>query len=123
MTEIKTTHVGSLPRPQEMIAKVLRKQQVTADDLQQYVTAVIEKQLDLGISYINNGEIPRMDYVQSTVSRISGFGGSATAPIQAGEKRPFTRSRRARAARAGGRTRSAPKDRTASAVRPRKPGP
>ena len=81
MTEIKTTHVGSLPRPREMIAKVLRNQPITADELWQYATAVIEKQLDLGINYINNGEIPRMDYVQSTVSRIAGFNGSGTAPI------------------------------------------
>ena len=57
MTEIKTTHVGSLPRPREMLTKVLRKQEITADDLQQYVTAVIGKQLELGISYINNGEM------------------------------------------------------------------
>jgi 5-methyltetrahydropteroyltriglutamate--homocysteine methyltransferase len=64
-----------------MIAKILRKQPITADDLKRYVTAVMERQLDLGISYINNGEMPRMDYVQSTVSRIEGFGGSGTAPI------------------------------------------
>ncbi len=81
MTEIKTTHVGSLPRPREMLTKVLRKQEITADDLQQYVTAVIGKQLELGISYINNGEIPRLDYIQSTISRIAGFDGNATAPI------------------------------------------
>jgi 5-methyltetrahydropteroyltriglutamate--homocysteine methyltransferase len=81
MTKIKTTHVGSLPRPQAMIARVLRKQPITSGDLQQYVMAAIEKQLELGISYINNGEIPRMDYVQSTVGRISGFGGIGTAPI------------------------------------------
>ena len=81
MTEIKTTHVGSLPRPREMIAKALRKQPITVDDLRQYVSAVIERQLDLGISYINNGEIPRLDYVQSTVNRIAGFDGSGIAPI------------------------------------------
>ena len=81
MTEIKTTHVGSLPRPREMTTKVLRKQPITSADLRQYVSAVIEKQLDLKISYINNGEIPRVDYVQSTVSRIAGFEGSGTAPV------------------------------------------
>jgi 5-methyltetrahydropteroyltriglutamate--homocysteine methyltransferase len=81
MNDIKTTHVGSLPRPAEMIAKVLRKEEVTRGDLTRYVRSVVEKQLKLGISFINNGEIPRPDYVRSTVSRISGFGGAGTAPL------------------------------------------
>jgi 5-methyltetrahydropteroyltriglutamate--homocysteine methyltransferase len=81
MDMIKTTHVGSLPRPQEMMARVLRNQEITSDDLRRYLTVIMEKQLSLGITYINNGEMPRLDYVRSTVSRISGFGGTATAPI------------------------------------------
>lgn len=81
MKVIKTTHVGSLPRPKEMIAKMLRKEEITRDDLRQYLTGVMEKQLRMGISHINNGELPRMDYVRSTVSRISGFGDTGTAPI------------------------------------------
>jgi 5-methyltetrahydropteroyltriglutamate--homocysteine methyltransferase len=81
MHEIKTTHVGSLPRPAEMIAKLLRKEEVTSGDLRRYLKSVVEKQLALGISCINNGEMPRQDYVRSTVSRISGFGGTGTAPI------------------------------------------
>jgi 5-methyltetrahydropteroyltriglutamate--homocysteine methyltransferase len=81
MKIIETTHVGSLPRPQEMMAKVLRKQEVTKDDLRRYVTATMEKQLNLGMAYINNGEIPRLDYVRSTVNRIAGFGDTGEAPI------------------------------------------
>ena len=81
MNAIKTTHVGSLPRPQEMITKVLRKQEITQEELRKYLKFVMEKQLLLGISHINNGELPRMDYVRSAVSRISGFGGTGTAPI------------------------------------------
>lgn len=81
MAKIKTTHVGSLPRPAEMMAKLLRKQAVTAVDLKHYLKAILERQLSLGLTYINNGELPRMDYVQSTVSRISGFGATDTAPM------------------------------------------
>ncbi len=81
MATIKTTHVGSLPRPQEMIAKTLRKQEVTQEDLRGYLDQLVDKQLSLGITYINNGELPRADYVSATVSRISGFGGSGVAPI------------------------------------------
>lgn len=81
MVDIKTTHVGSLPRPQEMITKALRKQKITRDDLNRYVTDTIKKQLSLGITYIGNGELPRTDYVSETVSRISGFGDTGTAPL------------------------------------------
>ncbi len=81
MTDIKTTHVGSLPRPAEMMAKLVRKQEVTSEDLRQYLVTILERQLSLGITYVNNGELPRMDYVQATVSRISGFGDAAVAPL------------------------------------------
>ena len=81
MADIKTTHVGSLPRPAEMMAKLVRKQDVTSQDLRQYLAAILDRQLSLGITYINNGELPRMDYVQSTVGRIAGFGGANTAPM------------------------------------------
>jgi 5-methyltetrahydropteroyltriglutamate--homocysteine methyltransferase len=81
MADIKTTHVGSLPRPAEMMTKLVRKQDVTPADLRQYLKTILERQLSLGITYINNGELPRMDYVQSTVSRISGFGATDTAPM------------------------------------------
>jgi 5-methyltetrahydropteroyltriglutamate--homocysteine methyltransferase len=81
MAEIQTTHVGSLPRPAEMTAKLVHKQQVTSEDLRQYLAAILDRQLSLGISFINNGELPRMDYVQATVGRIAGFGGTDTAPL------------------------------------------
>jgi 5-methyltetrahydropteroyltriglutamate--homocysteine methyltransferase len=81
MKAIQTTHVGSLPRPPEMMAKVLRKQEITKDDLRRYVSVTMEKQVNLGITYINNGEMPRLDYVRSTVNRISGFGDIGEAPV------------------------------------------
>ena len=81
MSDISTTHVGSLPRPQDMMTKLLRKQEITTDDLLRYVTETMERQAALGITYINNGEVPRMDYVRSTVSRIAGFNGTGIAPI------------------------------------------
>lgn len=78
---IKTTHVGSLPRPSEMQTKKIRKQEITNDDLKAYLTDVLQRQISLGITYINNGELPRSDYINSTVSRLSGFGGTGIAPL------------------------------------------
>jgi 5-methyltetrahydropteroyltriglutamate--homocysteine methyltransferase len=81
MTAFKTTHVGSLPRPREMMTKILRKQEITVNELRRYLTDILETQFSLGITFINNGELPRTDYVNSTVSRISGFGATGTAPV------------------------------------------
>ncbi|GBG23799.1 Polyketide synthase [Hondaea fermentalgiana] len=58
---IRTTHVGSLPRPRE--------------PEQQYkeLHKIIQTQLSIGISIINDGEAGRMDYVTSALTRMSGF--------------------------------------------------
>jgi 5-methyltetrahydropteroyltriglutamate--homocysteine methyltransferase len=45
------------------------------------VDEVVGRQLALGLTWINNGELPRSDYISSTVQRISGFGGTALAPV------------------------------------------
>ena len=78
---IKTTHVGSLPRPAEMILSSLKKKEVSDEDLRGYLTNILERQIKLGISYINNGELPRSDYVNATVNRISGFFDTGIAPL------------------------------------------
>jgi 5-methyltetrahydropteroyltriglutamate--homocysteine methyltransferase len=79
--KIQTTHVGSLPRPTSMVLRQLRKEEVSTDDLRQYVRETIDRQLALGLSYINNGELPRADYIDSTVQRISGFDETGLAPL------------------------------------------
>ena len=79
--KIKTTHVGSLPRPSDMHTKYLKKQEVTEADLRTYLAQILEKQIQLGLDYVNNGELPRPDYISSTVNRISGFFDTGVAPL------------------------------------------
>ena len=79
--KIKTTHVGSLPRPLDMHTKYLKKQEVTDADLRNYLTEILERQLLLGLNFVNNGELPRLDYISSTVNRISGFFDTGVAPF------------------------------------------
>jgi 5-methyltetrahydropteroyltriglutamate--homocysteine methyltransferase len=79
--KIKTTHVGSLPRPKEMHTQLLKQKQIGDDDLRRYLMTIMENQISLGLSFINNGELPRSDYINATVNRISGFFGTGTAPI------------------------------------------
>ena len=79
--KIQTTHVGSLPRPTEMVLRQLRKEEISDSDLKRYVREIIDRQLSLGLTYVNNGELPRADYIDSTVRRISGFEGTGIAPL------------------------------------------
>jgi 5-methyltetrahydropteroyltriglutamate--homocysteine methyltransferase len=78
---IKTTHVGSLPRPAEMITRQLKKETIPAEDVRSYVADLMKRQLSLGLHFINNGELPRSDYINATVQRIAGFNGTCIAPI------------------------------------------
>lgn len=78
---IKTTHVGSLPRPAAMHTQMLKKEPITDTDLKNYLTEIIARQMALGIAFINNGELPRQDYVSATVARIAGFEATGVAPI------------------------------------------
>jgi 5-methyltetrahydropteroyltriglutamate--homocysteine methyltransferase len=79
--KIKTTHVGSLPRPKEMHTQYLRQKKISDDDLRRYLTVIMERQIALGLSFINNGELPRSDYINATINRIAGFGDTGTAPF------------------------------------------
>jgi len=79
--KIKTTHVGSLPRPKEMHTQYLKHQKIDDDEMYRYLTEIMEKQILLGLSFINNGELPRSDYINATINRIAGFGGTGIAPI------------------------------------------
>ena len=73
---IKTTHVGSLPRPADLL-QYIRGEQPPPDNyqelLQDATKAVIKRQTDVGIDVINDGELGRRDYVTAARKRMSGF--------------------------------------------------
>lgn len=60
--KIRTTHVGSLPRTQELLEANARRAEGTIEDneffeiLQTSIDQVVQKQVDLGIDIINEGE-------------------------------------------------------------------
>ena len=79
--KIRTTHVGSLPRPAEMTSRQPGQEEIGAGELAGYVEAIVDRQLALGLTYVNNGELPRADYIRSTLERISGFDQGGIAPF------------------------------------------
>ncbi|WP_435129909.1 methionine synthase [Halobaculum sp. D14] len=83
-----TTHIGSLPRPPELRELLKRRdagEDVDPDEWERAVVdateAVIERQADVGLDVINNGEQPRVSFNWYVANRLSGIGGSREAPL------------------------------------------
>src|SRR5579859_2481177 len=87
---ILTTHTGSLPRPDDLVAMVEGKdqQQVHHDGafdrrVQEAVQELVRKQLDVRVDVINDGEASKVGYATYVTERLTGFDGeSRTSPAQ-----------------------------------------
>ena len=67
MSKIKTTHVGSLPRSNELSDLLFKKDQKEKIDLNQFdeivqrdVNSIVKKQIEVGIDYISDGEMSKI---------------------------------------------------------------
>ncbi len=87
---ILTTHAGSLPRPRALAALHTARfsgaqiDEATLDQAVEEATrAVIARQLESGISVLNNGELGRESFFTYVQHRMTGFGGTGTRPIMA----------------------------------------
>ncbi len=77
---ILTTHVGSLPRPAELLAVVQAKEQgkpvdekAHATRLSAAVNDIVRKQIELGIDVIDDGEFGKPSFVSYVNERLGGF--------------------------------------------------
>src|ERR1044072_6089580 len=77
---ILTTHVGSLPRPQSLSAKLFARmtgksydQQALADELQQAVGDIVKKQAQLGVDVVSDGELSKTSFQYYVTDRLSGL--------------------------------------------------
>ena len=82
---ILTTHTGSLPRPEGLVAMLgTLSQGAPADEEALYAASreatagVVAAQMDAGVDIINNGEQSRVSFSTYVTQRMSGFGGSWT---------------------------------------------
>jgi 5-methyltetrahydropteroyltriglutamate--homocysteine methyltransferase len=83
---ILTTHVGSLPRPADMIALLVRKEagepydQAEFDRLAERAVAdIVNKQAQVGIDIVSDGEMSKFGYATYIKDRLAGFAGSVPA--------------------------------------------
>ena len=82
MTQIQTTHVGSLPRSREVAEALLDRESGVPFDRASFdaimagaVADVVQQQVDLGIDVVSDGETSKITYSTYVKDRLSGFDG------------------------------------------------
>src|ERR1700689_4359045 len=84
---ILTTHVGSLPRPQEVVDLLFAQDQGKPCDEEKFEDAVrravkqaVEDQLQAGIDIVSDGEMSKISYATYIRHRLTGFEGDSPRP-------------------------------------------
>ena len=79
---ILTTHTGSLPRPPELRALLVEKDQGRPYDkaelarlTREAVAAIVKRQAEAGVDIVNDGEMSKPGYSTYVADRLSGFAG------------------------------------------------
>ena len=77
---IFTTHVGSLPRPQEVVDQLFAEDEGTLTDhatyarvMRQAVATVVKRQVDAGVDVVSDGETSKISYATYIRHRLTGF--------------------------------------------------
>lgn len=84
MTRIKTTHVGSLPRDQEVVDFIFARENEKQYDpaafdacMTRAVSDTVRKQVDAGIDIVSDGETSKISYATYVKDRYTGFDGDS----------------------------------------------
>jgi len=81
---IFTTHVGSLPRPENLLSLMQSHSGSKADDdalaveLGIAVRAIVHRQVAIGLDVVSDGEMSKPSYATYVAERLEGFGGQFT---------------------------------------------
>src|ERR1700761_6184060 len=80
MAQIRTTHVGSLPRPPELVELVFAEDRGEPVDRERYEQLLDEavrdrvlRQVESGIDVVSDGEMSKIGYATYIRHRLSGF--------------------------------------------------
>ena len=77
-TRILTTHTGSLPRPPALLAQLIERQRGGGDamrleaDADAAVADIVQKQVELGVDVVNDGEMSKFSYALYIKDRLNG---------------------------------------------------
>jgi 5-methyltetrahydropteroyltriglutamate--homocysteine methyltransferase len=112
---IPSTHTGSLPRPDDLIKVMwavgdgIPVDRTALDDkINVAVDLVVRKQVDAGVTIINDGEMSKPSYATYVKDRLSGFAGESVQNYFFEDLVDYPRSAEAVAGNPGRRKRSAP---------------
>jgi len=85
---ILTTHVGSLPRPDDLVDIMFaREDGIPIDEaalqerVERAVDEAVARQIAAGVDIVNDGEWPKPSYATYIKDRLSGFGGTGTSYV------------------------------------------
>ncbi len=73
---ILTTHIGSLPRPANLLAAVANKErepETYSRTLKQEVDKVVKRQTDIGLDIVDDGEFGKPGFIHYINERLGGF--------------------------------------------------
>ena len=77
---ILTTHVGSLPRPDDLFEMMLERmdgksidEKVYAERLQRAVTDSVKQQVDAGLDVVSDGEMAKPSFITYAAQRLGGL--------------------------------------------------
>jgi 5-methyltetrahydropteroyltriglutamate--homocysteine methyltransferase len=95
VSRVLTTHVGSLPRPEDLIRTMFAKQegvpvdQAALDErTRDAVAEVVRLQAEAGVDVVSDGEMGKPSYVTYVSDRLDGFGGTSQ-PLTYADLVPF----------------------------------
>ncbi|WP_282095424.1 cobalamin-independent methionine synthase II family protein [Epibacterium ulvae] len=84
MTKIKTTHVGSLPRPQDVVDFIFARENAQPYDMvasdscmTAAVAETVRKQAEVGVDIVSDGETSKISYATYVKDRYAGFSGDS----------------------------------------------
>ena len=84
MTEIKTTHVGSLPRSQQVVDFIFSREHGKPYNENEFRTCMhlacdetVKKQVSAGIDIVSDGETSKISYATYVKDRYNGFSGDS----------------------------------------------
>ena len=80
---VLTTHVGSLPRPDNLLELAFAK------DRHESVSDIVKQQIESGIDIVNDGEMSKINYATYVKERVSGFEGEDQAPVYGSDLAAF----------------------------------
>lgn len=95
---IRTSHTGSLPRPDDLLALLWQRERGAPEPgdaaavpgtVRRAVRDVLQRQVEIGLDLVNDGEMSKISYSTYVKNRLSGFDGAPSSEVTNADLRDF----------------------------------